>query len=71
LVFIDEGEDSIMAGDVVMFSNPPVMLVKGEELEETLFNMNDHAKKNCPKKWCASESIIQHGIVDYLLTHMP
>jgi hypothetical protein len=40
LVFIDEGEDTIMISDVVMLSNPLVMLVKGEELEETLFNMN-------------------------------
>jgi hypothetical protein len=26
--------------------------------------------KNHSNKWCTLESIIQHGIVDYLLTHM-
>jgi hypothetical protein len=34
-------------------------------------SLNGRAKKNRPKEWCALESIIQHGIVDYVLTHMP
>jgi len=31
---------------------------------------NNYTKNNRLEKLCASESIIQHGIVDYLLTHM-
>jgi hypothetical protein len=30
-----------------------------------------HAKNNCLKEWYTLESIVQHGIVDYLLAHMP
>ncbi len=33
--------------------------------------LNGHTKKNGLDKWCALELIVQHGIVDYLLTHMP
>jgi hypothetical protein len=40
LVFIDAGEDSIMANDVVTPSNPLVALVEKEELEETPLNVN-------------------------------
>jgi hypothetical protein len=40
LFFIDVGEDSVMADDVVMSSNPLVTLVKEEELEEAPLNMN-------------------------------
>jgi hypothetical protein len=32
---------------------------------------NGHTKKNRPKEWCTPKSIVQHEIVDYLLTHMP
>jgi hypothetical protein len=31
----------------------------------------DRTKKNGLKKWCTPESIIEHGIVDCLLTHVP
>jgi hypothetical protein len=34
-------------------------------------NVNGRAKKNCPEKWCALESIVWLGIADCLLTHMP
>jgi hypothetical protein len=40
LVFVDVGEDSIRADDVVTPSNPPVALVEEEELKETLFDVN-------------------------------
>jgi hypothetical protein len=40
LVFIDAGEDSVMADDVITPSNPPVAPVEEDELEKTLFNMN-------------------------------
>jgi hypothetical protein len=40
LVFINASEDSVMVDDVVMFSNPPLTLVKEEELEETLLDVN-------------------------------
>jgi hypothetical protein len=40
LVFVDVGEYSIMADDVVMPSNPLVALIEKEELEETLLDVN-------------------------------
>jgi hypothetical protein len=40
LVFVDAGEDSIMANDVVMPLNPLVALVEEEELEETSLDVN-------------------------------
>ncbi len=40
MVFINASEDSVMVDDVVMFSNPPLTLVKEEELEETLLDVN-------------------------------
>jgi hypothetical protein len=40
LVFVDVGEDSVMADDVVTPSNPPIALIKEEELEEKLLNVN-------------------------------
>ncbi len=49
LVFVDVGEDSVMANDVIMPSNPPIMPIKKEEFEETPFDMNvshwSHEKK--------------------------
>ncbi len=33
-------------------------------------SFNSCAKKNCLEEWCALESIIRHGIVHCLLTHM-
>ncbi len=74
LVFVDTCENLVMADDVAMPSNPPVSLIEKEELEEAPFNVNVfqcRVKKNRPKEWCAFESIVQHGIVDCLLTHMP
>ncbi len=40
LVFVNASENLVMADDVVMPSNPPVMLIEEEELEETLFDVN-------------------------------
>jgi len=40
LVFVDIGEDSIMANDVIMPSNLLVALAEEEELEETPFDVN-------------------------------
>jgi hypothetical protein len=40
LVFIDVGEDSIMANDVVTPLNPLVVPIEEEELEKTMFNVN-------------------------------
>ncbi len=40
MVFVDACEDLIMADDVVAPSNPPITLVKEEELEETPFDVN-------------------------------
>jgi hypothetical protein len=40
LVFVNVSEDSIMADDVVTPSNPLVVLVEEEELEEAPFDMN-------------------------------
>jgi len=40
LVFVDAGENLVMADDVVRPSNPPVSLVKKEELEKTPVDVN-------------------------------
>jgi hypothetical protein len=40
LISVDVSEDSIMANDVVMSSNPLIMLVEEEEFEETPLNVN-------------------------------
>ncbi len=40
LVFIDAGENLVMADDVVMPLNPPVSLVEKEELEEAPLDVN-------------------------------
>jgi hypothetical protein len=40
LVFVDAGENLVMANDVVMLSNPRVSLVEKEELEEAPLNVN-------------------------------
>jgi len=40
LVFVDAGENLVMADDVTTPSNPPVSLVKKEELEEAPLNVN-------------------------------
>ncbi len=40
LVFVDAGENLVMADDVAMPLNPPVSLVEKEKLEKTPFNMN-------------------------------
>ncbi len=74
LVFVDASENLVIADDVATPSNPLVTPVEQEELEETPLDVNvsqQSAKKNRPGKWCALESIVQHGIVDCLLTHTP
>jgi hypothetical protein len=38
--FIDAGENSFMANDVVMPLNPPIMPIKKEELEEASLDVN-------------------------------
>jgi hypothetical protein len=40
LVFINAGEDLIMADDVVTLLNPPIAPVKKEEFEETSLDVN-------------------------------
>jgi hypothetical protein len=40
LVFVDAGENSIMADDVVTPSNPPFTSIEKEKIEETLFDVN-------------------------------
>jgi hypothetical protein len=40
LIFVDVGENSVMADDVAILSNPPVALVEQEEFEETPLDMN-------------------------------
>jgi hypothetical protein len=40
LVFVDANENLIMANDVATPSNPPVSIVKMEELEETSLDVN-------------------------------
>jgi len=72
LVFIDPGEDSVMANDDVMPLNLPVVLIEEEKLKEPLFDTNVfkqprdeklfqnvvHTRVNC--------SMWDH---DHLLTH--
>jgi hypothetical protein len=40
LVFVNAGENLVMANDVVTPSNPPVSLVEKEEVEKALLNVN-------------------------------
>jgi hypothetical protein len=40
LVFVDAGEDSVMANNVITSSNPPIALVEEEELEEPPLDVN-------------------------------
>ncbi len=49
MVFIDVGEDLIMANDVVTPSNLPVTPVEEEELEETLLDVNV-SQQSCNKE---------------------
>jgi hypothetical protein len=61
LVFVDEGENLVMADDVVTPSNPLVALVEEEEFEEAPLNVNVSQwlhEKNHLEEWCAFESII-------------
>jgi hypothetical protein len=74
LVFVDVSEKSIMEDDVTMPLNPPVVLVKGKELEKAPLDVNvsnNCMKKNHLKEWCTPKSIVEHGIINCLLTHMP
>jgi hypothetical protein len=49
LVFVDVGENLVMADDVIMPLNPLVAPVEKEELEETPFDMNV-SQQPCDKK---------------------
>jgi len=40
LVFVDIGENLVMANDVATPLNPPVSLIEKEELEKTSLNVN-------------------------------
>jgi hypothetical protein len=40
LVFINAGENLVMADDVITPLNPPVAPIEKEELEKTPFNVN-------------------------------
>jgi hypothetical protein len=40
LIFVDAGQNLVMANDVVMPSNPSVAPIEKEELEETPLNVN-------------------------------
>jgi hypothetical protein len=40
LVFVDAGENLVMADDVTMPSNPPISLVEKKELEEAPLDVN-------------------------------
>jgi hypothetical protein len=40
LVFVDVGENLVMVDDVTTPSNPPISLIKKEELEKTLLDVN-------------------------------
>jgi hypothetical protein len=63
-----------MLDDVATPSNPLVTLVEEEKFEETSLNMNvfqrSHKKKSS-KRVVHTQSIVQHGIINCLLTHMP
>jgi hypothetical protein len=48
-VFIDAGENLIMANDVTMPSNPPIALVQKEELKETSLDVNV-SQRSCKKE---------------------
>ncbi len=49
LVFVDVGENLVMADDVATLSNPPVSLIEKEELEETLLDVNV-SQRSCEEK---------------------
>jgi hypothetical protein len=49
LVFVDAGENLVMADDVVTPSNPLVSLVEKEELEETPLDVNV-SQQSCEKE---------------------
>jgi hypothetical protein len=78
-IFVDVGVNLIMADDVATPSNPPVAPIDKEELEEAPLNevtlevnvSQWSCEENHPEEWCAFESIVRHGIVNCLLTHMP
>jgi hypothetical protein len=74
LVFVDACEDSITADDVVMPLNPLVTLIKKEEFEKTSLDVNVSqwsCEEELSRRMVHTKSIIQHGIVNCLLTHMP
>ncbi len=49
LVFVNAGEDSVMADDVVMPSTPIVAPIEEEELEETQLDVNV-SKQSCAEE---------------------
>jgi hypothetical protein len=71
--FVDAGEHLVMADDVTTPSNPPVSLVEKEELEETPLDVKVSQwsrEEESSRKMVAFESIVRHGIIGCLLTHM-
>ncbi len=79
LVFVNAGENLVMANDVVTPSNPPVSLVEKEEVEKALLNVNVsqrlHEKKSSKKEvrirvdrsaWHHRLSPNPHALVIYL-----
>jgi len=74
LDFVNAGENLVMVDDVATPLNSLVAPVEKEELEETLLDVNVFqwlCKENRLQEWCALESIVWHGIVNCVLTHMP
>jgi hypothetical protein len=74
LVFVDAGENLIMADDVTMLSNPPIAPVEQENLEEASLDVNV-SQRSCEEK--SSKRVVCTRVDcsiwdrDYLLTHMP
>jgi hypothetical protein len=63
-----------MADDLAAPLNPLVAPVDKEKFEETSFDevpLEVNVSQRSCEEGCALESIVRHGIVDYLLTHMP
>jgi len=74
LDFVDAGEIFVMVDDVATPLDSLVAPVEKEELEEASLDVNVSqwsCEENRLEEWCALESIIRHGIIDCVLTHMP
>jgi hypothetical protein len=74
LDFVDAGENLVMVDDVATPLDSLVAPVEKEELDEAPLDVNVSqwlCEENRLEEWCALESIVRHGIVNYVLTHMP